>query len=99
MASPSQTVQVKNISPSTSDKEIKDFFAFCGKITDLQVTSAADGTKEATVIFEKETAARTAQLLNNTQLGGSQIQGTYMPCPSIPDQPALNKGNHGIANG
>ncbi|KAH8666523.1 hypothetical protein BX600DRAFT_435925 [Xylariales sp. PMI_506] len=74
--SPPLTVHVKNISAATEEKEIKDFFSFCGKITDLKVTSAADGTKDATVIFEKETAARTAQLLNNTQLGGSQISVT-----------------------
>ncbi|KAK7953828.1 hypothetical protein PG996_014715 [Apiospora saccharicola] len=71
---PNTTVHVKNISSSTSEKEIKDFFAFCGKITDLKVTTDANGTQDATVIFEKETAAKTAQLLNNTQLGGSQIE-------------------------
>ncbi|KAI1843796.1 hypothetical protein JX265_001089 [Neoarthrinium moseri] len=73
---PNLTVHVKNISASTDDKEIKDFFSFCGKITDLKVTSAADNTKEATVVFEKETAAKTAQLLNNTQLSGNQITVT-----------------------
>jgi len=74
--SPSLTVHVKNISAETSEKEIKDFFSFCGKITDIKVTPAADNTKDATVVFEKETAARTAQLLNNTQLGGTQITVT-----------------------
>jgi hypothetical protein len=44
-----------------------------GKITDIKVTPGANDTKDATVVFEKETAARTAQLLNNTQLGGVQI--------------------------
>ncbi|KAL2759995.1 hypothetical protein ACRALDRAFT_1060049 [Sodiomyces alcalophilus JCM 7366] len=66
------TVNVKNIASSTDEKEIRDFFSFCGKITDLQVTPSGD-TKEATVTFEKETAAKTALLLNNTQLGASQI--------------------------
>jgi hypothetical protein len=47
-----------------------------GKITDIKVTQAADGTQDATVTFEKQTAAKTAQLLNNTQLGPSQISVT-----------------------
>lgn len=71
------TVHVKGISAQTEDKEIKDFFSFCGKITDIQVTPTTtagdEKTKEASVTFEKATAAKTAQLLNNTQLGGAQI--------------------------
>lgn len=43
-----------------------------GKITDIQVTSAGE-TKDVTVVFEKETAAKTALLLNNTQLGSAHI--------------------------
>ncbi|KAI0129675.1 hypothetical protein BJ170DRAFT_593222 [Xylariales sp. AK1849] len=74
--SPNLTVHVKNISAETGEKEIKDFFSFCGKITDIKVTKTSDNTQDATVIFEKETAARTAQLLNNTQLGSSQITVT-----------------------
>lgn len=71
------TVQVKKIAANTDEKQIKEFFSFCGKITDLKVTPAPDGTtKDATVVFEKETAAKTAQLLNNTQLGESQITVT-----------------------
>jgi len=74
MASPN-TVQVKNINSATSDKEIKEFFSFCGKITDVSVTQDGD-SKSATVTFEKETAAKTALLLNKTQLGPSQISVT-----------------------
>ncbi|KAK6956922.1 hypothetical protein Daesc_002204 [Daldinia eschscholtzii] len=67
------TVLVKNISADASDNEIKDFFSFCGKITEIKVTPGEGNTKDASVTFEKETAAKTAQLLNNTQLKGSQI--------------------------
>ncbi|RYP49813.1 hypothetical protein DL768_004542 [Monosporascus sp. mg162] len=71
------TVHVKGISAQTDDKEIKDFFSFCGKITDIQVTTSGENAaKEASVTFEKPTAAKTAQLLNNTQLGGAQITVT-----------------------
>jgi len=74
MSSPS-TVHVKNINPATDDKEIKEFFSFCGKITSVDVTQEGD-TKSATVTFEKQTAAKTALLLNNTQLGPSHISVT-----------------------
>lgn len=50
-----------------------------GKISSLSVTpesDSADSTKSATVNFEKETAARTALLLDNTQLGPSQVNVT-----------------------
>jgi len=66
------TVYVKNISDSTSEKEIKDFFSFCGKVSNLEVSSTAEG-KEATVTFEKATAAKTALLLDQTQLGNTQV--------------------------
>jgi len=67
------TVYVKNISSQTSEKEVKDFFSFCGKIASIEITPA-DDTKSATVTFEKETAAKTALLLDNTQLGSTQVQ-------------------------
>lgn len=70
------TVHVQGISHETSEKEVKDFFSFCGKITSLSITptsAAADAPKSATVTFEKETAAKTALLLDNTQLGKSQV--------------------------
>lgn len=72
----SNTVHVQGISHQTSEKEVRDFFSFCGKITSLSVTpssDAADAAKSATVTFEKETAAKTALLLDNTQLGSSQV--------------------------
>jgi RNA recognition motif-containing protein len=69
-------VHVKNISSETPDKEIRDFFSFCGKITDISVDSTEGKTKSATVTFEKETAAKTALLLNNTMLGNQNIAVT-----------------------
>ena len=46
-----------------------------GKITDLRITPSGE-TQDATVTFEKETAAKTALLLDNTQLGATQVQVT-----------------------
>merc|ERR1711964_611377 len=67
------TVNVKNISSATSEKEIKDFFSFCGKISSIEVTKSGE-SQNATVTFEKETAAKTALLLDSTQLGATQVQ-------------------------
>ncbi|KAK0930285.1 Protein vip1 [Friedmanniomyces endolithicus] len=72
----SNTVHVKGISGQTSEKEVRDFFSFCGKIHSLSVTPESGEEKSAqsaTVTFEKETAAKTALLLDNTQLGSAQV--------------------------
>jgi len=71
----STTVNVEGVDQQTSDKEIRDFFSFCGKIKDIRVTPSGQ-TKSATVTFEKETAAKTALLLDNTQLGRVQVHVT-----------------------
>lgn len=75
----STTVHVSGISHETTEKEVKDFFSFCGKITSLSIkpeSDAADASKTASVTFEKDTAAKTALLLDNTQLGKSQVHVT-----------------------
>ncbi|KAK3709816.1 Protein vip1 [Vermiconidia calcicola] len=73
----SNTVHVKGISSQTSEKEVRDFFSFCGKIQSLSVTPESNdpsASQSASVTFEKETAAKTALLLDNTQLGPAQVQ-------------------------
>ncbi|EKG20059.1 hypothetical protein MPH_02634 [Macrophomina phaseolina MS6] len=70
------SVHVENIASQTTEKEVRDFFSFCGKIQSLSVTPTADGHQSATVTFEKETAAKTALLLDNTQLGPAQVKVT-----------------------
>ncbi|KNG85897.1 protein vip1 [Aspergillus nomiae NRRL 13137] len=70
------TVHVSGIASNTSEKEVQDFFSFCGKITSISVTPVSgepDAPKSATVTFEKEAAAKTALLLDQTQLGGSAV--------------------------
>ncbi|KAK4249684.1 hypothetical protein C7999DRAFT_12460 [Corynascus novoguineensis] len=92
----STTVYVKNIGAQTEDKEIKDFFSFCGKISSIDITTE-DATKSATVVFEKETAARTALLLNHTQLGGNEITVTgdniSTPPPQEPSAATAREGD------
>jgi len=89
----STTVHVQGISHETTEKEVKDFFSFCGKITNLSITpvsSEGDAEKSATVTFEKETAAKTALLLDNTQLGKSQV---HVSTASTIDQVATQAGS------
>lgn len=88
----STTVHVKGISHETTEKEVKDFFSFCGKITNLSITPVsgdANSEKSASVTFEKETAAKTALLLDNTQLGKSQV---HVQTASTIDQVATSAG-------
>jgi len=77
------TVHVNNIAGETTEKEVRDFFSFCGKISNLSVSSDGEKTKSAIVTFEKETAAKTALLLDNTQLGPSQV---HVTSPSQADE-------------
>jgi len=75
----SATVHVEGISPKTTEQEVKDFFSFCGKVNSISVTptsNAADAHKSATVTFEKDTAAKTALLLDGTALGGVTVHVT-----------------------
>jgi hypothetical protein len=78
------TVHVTNIASATSDSEIKDFFSFCGKIADIKVSQEGEA-KVADVTFEKETASKTALLLNNTQLGANQIFVTSASGDNVDD--------------
>lgn len=71
------TVHVSNISHSTPEKEVRDFFSFCGKVTNLIITPASgssDATLSATVTYERETAAKTALLLDGTKLGPNPVK-------------------------
>ncbi|KAL2149297.1 hypothetical protein VTH82DRAFT_8645 [Thermothelomyces myriococcoides] len=90
------TVHVKNIGSQTEDKEIKDFFSFCGKISSIDITTEGE-SKSATVVFEKETAARTALLLNHTQLGGSEITvtGDKVSTPPPPQEGPADTAERG----
>lgn len=68
------TVHVEGISTKTSEDEIKSFFSFCGKIQSISVTPTDSETQSASVTFEKAAAAKTALLLDNTQLGSRSVQ-------------------------
>lgn len=67
MTDETRAVSVSNISPNATEKTVSDFFSFCGRITKLSLRkdSGADGAQEAVVIFETDSAAKTALLLTN----------------------------------
>jgi hypothetical protein len=54
--------------------EIKSFFSFCGKIQSISVKPSGADAQSASVTFEKMAAAKTALLLDSTQLGPNSVQ-------------------------
>ncbi|KAH9829648.1 uncharacterized protein C8Q71DRAFT_789338 [Rhodofomes roseus] len=67
------TVQVSNLSPSTTQEHLHEFFSFCGKISSIEHDA---GKQAATVHFEKSSAAKTALMLNGGSLDGSTLTVT-----------------------
>lgn len=67
MSEDTKAVFVANISPNATEKTVSDFFSFCGRITKLTLRKepAGDGSQEAVVVFETDSAAKTALLLTN----------------------------------
>ncbi|KAH8114654.1 hypothetical protein DFH11DRAFT_1592580 [Phellopilus nigrolimitatus] len=63
-------VHVSNISPTTTEPKLHDFFTFCGTIESIDF-KGADG--ESTVYFEKPSAVTTALMLNGGTLEGAQL--------------------------
>ncbi|QRV92308.1 RNA recognition motif protein [Ceratobasidium sp. AG-Ba] len=67
------SVHVANLAETTTEKNLSDFFTFCGKISSIDFNSAA---KTATIHFENPSAAKTALMLNGGTLDGSAIAVT-----------------------
>ncbi|QRV77481.1 RNA recognition motif protein [Ceratobasidium sp. AG-Ba] len=67
------SVHVANLAETTTEKNLSDFFTFCGKIASIDFNSAA---KTATIHFENPSAAKTALMLNGGTLDGSAIAVT-----------------------
>jgi len=76
----SSTVIVSNIALSTAENTISEFFSFCGKITALKVSPAADGQSlTAYITFESQSASKTSLLLSNALINDCPI--TVQPAP------------------
>ncbi|GAN02338.1 actin cytoskeleton protein [Mucor ambiguus] len=72
----SQLVLVKNISLETQEATIKDFFSFCGIITAFEMKRDIHDEKHhiALIMFEKDSAAKTATLLSQAVVDDSPIE-------------------------
>jgi hypothetical protein len=89
-----ELVHVLSIAPGASEKTVRDFFQFCGKIKEFEMQTSDDGnSKEALVWFERGSAAKTACMLSNAMIADQHIQVKYhfdgqfdSPTPSTPQQ-------------
>lgn len=63
------TIHVTGLSPETTTAKLTDFFSFCGKLLSVEKTE-----KEATLVFEKESAMRTSLMLNGGTLDGAHLE-------------------------
>ncbi|KAJ9097561.1 hypothetical protein QFC19_006735 [Naganishia cerealis] len=65
------SVHVAGLAPETTEEKLVDFLSFCG-----QVKSVEMGDKSADVVFSKESAAKTALMLNGGTLDGAHLEVT-----------------------
>ncbi|BFZ53534.1 Protein vip1 [Savitreella phatthalungensis] len=66
-------VTASNISLDVTQPQIKQFFSFCGRISDISVRKAANH-QTAHITFERASAAKTALLLQDAVLGLDKIK-------------------------
>jgi len=66
-------INVSNISSESTQTKIDQFFSFCGKISSITLTPGPEKTQSAVIVFEKESAAKTALLLNEGTLDGAHL--------------------------
>lgn len=78
----SNSVVVSGLSPTTTEQGLNDFFSFCGKIKSIERHE-----KNATIVFEKESAAKTSLMLDGGTLDNAVIQVT-IPAASGDPQPS-----------
>ncbi|KAI8997726.1 hypothetical protein BDB01DRAFT_52912 [Pilobolus umbonatus] len=68
-------IVVSNISLESSEKTVKEFFLFCGKIQEFEMKIDDDDLqhKIALIHFERESSAKTATLLSNALIDDTHI--------------------------
>lgn len=86
----SSTVYVSGLSPDTTEKSLNEFFSFCGQIKSIDRVEKMN----ATIIFEKESAAKTSLMLDGGTLDSAVIQVTAATTddpsgPNLPTSPTL----------
>ncbi|KAJ9055412.1 Protein vip1 [Entomophthora muscae] len=67
-------IKVTQLSPSTEEQVVQEFFRFCGKVVEFAIGKSEDEkSQEALVLFEKDSAAKTAIMLSNSLIGDRKI--------------------------
>ncbi|CAJ0756608.1 5691_t:CDS:2 [Entrophospora sp. SA101] len=70
----SKKVVVTEISSAATEKTVKDFFLFCGKMKEFELVKDEKSDKQiAYVTFERDAAVKTALMLTNAVIGDSPI--------------------------
>lgn len=70
----SKKVIVRDISPAATEKTVKDFFLFCGKMKEFELVKDEKSDKQiAYITFERDAAVKTALMLTNAVIGDSPI--------------------------
>ncbi|WBW72476.1 RNA-binding protein Vip1 [Schizosaccharomyces osmophilus] len=77
----SNQVIVKNISLEVTEKQISDFFSFCGKVSSISTFKEGE-TQTAKIQFERPSATKTALLLQDALLGQNKIQISSSDAPA-----------------
>ncbi|CAG8464768.1 8448_t:CDS:2 [Paraglomus occultum] len=89
----SRKIIVSNISSTASEKSVMDFFLFCGKIKEFElIKNVSSDQQTAYIMFERDTAAKTALMLTNAVIGDSQIKVTLADDGSSSDEVSEHDG-------
>ncbi|KAL0296916.1 UNVERIFIED_CONTAM: Binding partner of ACD11 1 [Sesamum calycinum] len=62
------TVEIANLSPNATEKDVCDFFAFCGAIQHVEIVRAGEYACTAYVTFKNPHAVETAILVNGATI-------------------------------
>ncbi|KAG8383102.1 hypothetical protein BUALT_Bualt05G0149800 [Buddleja alternifolia] len=62
------TVEVTSLSPNATEKDVNDFFAFCGAIEHVEIVRAGEFARTAYVTFKNPHALETAVLLSGATI-------------------------------
>jgi len=82
------SVTVTNISLSTTEGQLQEYFTFCGKIASIDFNEKSS-PKSAVIYFEKAPAAKTALMLNGGTLNDAQLTVTSDTVESDEDEPQV----------
>ncbi|KAK7251673.1 hypothetical protein RIF29_35067 [Crotalaria pallida] len=87
-----KTVKVSNVSTTTTEKDIKDFFSFSGDIRYIEMQRGTDDTQIAYVTFKESQGADTAVLLTgsnivNVPVSITPVENYQLPPEALPSSP------------